>query len=112
ARPGPRGAATPPRGRGWRRGGPPAARWGEAAGVPGRAGEPVEFTPEDAMRIHDALDGLALEHRQALMLRFLEGLTYEQIAAISGCGVGTVKSRLYYAKRALRRVLEEAKIYG
>ena len=80
--------------------------------MPGPGVEPAEFTPEDAARIHDALDGLALEHREVLMLRFLEGMTYEQIAAISGCGVGTVKSRLYYAKRALRRVLEEMKIYG
>jgi RNA polymerase sigma-70 factor (ECF subfamily) len=73
--------------------------------------DPAGFTPEDGARIHAALDGLPLEHREALMLRFLEGLTYEQIAAVSGCGVGTVKSRLHYAKRALRRVLEEAKIH-
>ena len=95
-----------------RRRGPSARPIEEADEVPGPGAEPVEFTPEDAARIHDALDGLALEHREVLMLRFLEGMTYEQIAAISGCGVGTVKSRLYYAKRALRRVLEGAKIYG
>ena len=95
-----------------RRRGPPVRPIEEADEVPGPGVEPAEFTPEDAARIHDALDGLALEHREVLMLRFLEGMTYEQIAAISGCGVGTVKSRLYYAKRALRRVLEEMKIYG
>jgi RNA polymerase sigma-70 factor (ECF subfamily) len=72
----------------------------EADEVPGPGGESVEFTPEDAARIHDALDGLALEHREVLMLRFLENMTYEQIAAVSGSGVGTVKSRFYYAKRA------------
>jgi RNA polymerase sigma-70 factor (ECF subfamily) len=73
--------------------------------------DPAGFTPEDGARIHAALDGLALEHRQVLMLRFLEGMTYEQIAVVSGCGIGTVKSRLHYAKRALRHVLEEANIY-
>ena len=60
------------------------------------------------------LRGLAPEQiQEALRTLIPVGATREeQIAAISGCGVGTVKSRLYYAKRALRRVLEEAKIYG
>jgi RNA polymerase sigma-70 factor (ECF subfamily) len=95
-----------------RRRGPPVRPIEEADEVPEPGGEPVEFTPDDVARIHVALDGLALEHREVLMLRFLEGMSYEQIATVSGCGVGTVKSRLHYAKRALRRVLEEAKIYG
>jgi RNA polymerase sigma-70 factor (ECF subfamily) len=95
-----------------RRRGPPVRPIEEADQVPGPGGESVEFTAEDAARIHDALDSLALEHREVLMLRFLENMTYEQIAAVSGCGVGTVKSRLFYAKRALRRDLEGAKIYG
>jgi RNA polymerase sigma-70 factor (ECF subfamily) len=58
-----------------------------------------------------ALDDLALEHREVLVLRFLEDMTYEDIAAVTGCQVGTVKSRLHYAKRALRRVLERAFIH-
>src|SRR5262249_1974778 len=59
-------------GQGLRRRGPPACPIEEADEVPGPGTEPVEFTPEDAARIHDALDGLALEHREVLMLRFLE----------------------------------------
>ena len=41
-----------------------------------------------------------------LLLRFFEGMTYEEIAGVTGCQLGTVRSRLHYAKRALRRVLE------
>ncbi|HEY7120183.1 MAG TPA: sigma-70 family RNA polymerase sigma factor [Tepidisphaeraceae bacterium] len=64
------------------------------------------FSPEDAARVHDALDRLGTEHREVLLLRFVESMTYPQIAAIVGCELGTVRSRLHYAKRALRRLLE------
>jgi RNA polymerase sigma-70 factor (ECF subfamily) len=61
---------------------------------------------EKAEYIHAALDELALEHREVLMLHFLEGMTYENIAWVIGCPVGTVRSRIHYAKRELRRALE------
>jgi RNA polymerase sigma-70 factor (ECF subfamily) len=70
-----------------------------------------DFSPQDGQRIHAALDELAWEHRQVLLLRFLEDMTYEDIAAVTGCQIGTVKSRLHYAKQALRRVLERALIH-
>jgi RNA polymerase sigma-70 factor (ECF subfamily) len=70
------------------------------------ASDEAEFSAEDAARIHEALDTLAPEHREVLVLRFLEGLTYEEIAGVVGCQVGTVRSRLHYGKRALRRVIE------
>jgi RNA polymerase sigma-70 factor (ECF subfamily) len=69
------------------------------------------FSPEDGQRIHAALDDLALEHREVLVLRFLEDMAYEDIAAVTGCPAGTVKSRLHNAKQALRRVLERAVIH-
>jgi RNA polymerase sigma-70 factor (ECF subfamily) len=65
-----------------------------------------EFSAEDAGRVHAALDGLAPEHREVLVLKFLEEMSYEAIAEVVGCPVGTVRSRIHYAKRALRRVLE------
>ncbi len=65
-----------------------------------------DFSAEDAEQVHAALDGLAPEHREILVLRFLEEMPYEEIARVVGCRVGTVRSRLHYAKRALRRVLE------
>lgn len=63
------------------------------------------FSPEDAARVHRALDELPPEQREALVLRFLEGLSYEEIGQIVGCPQGTVRSRIHYAKQALQRRL-------
>jgi RNA polymerase sigma-70 factor (ECF subfamily) len=71
-----------------------------------QTGREDDFTPEDAARIHHALEALPPEHREVLLLRFIESMTYEQIAGIVGCQLGTVRSRLHYAKRALRHVIE------
>jgi RNA polymerase sigma-70 factor (ECF subfamily) len=65
-----------------------------------------EFTAEDVAHVHAALDTLAPEHREAVVLRYVEGMSYDEIARVAGCQLGTVRSRLHYAKRALRRVLE------
>jgi RNA polymerase sigma-70 factor (ECF subfamily) len=83
----------------------------EAEQVTDSGAEDTDFSPEDGQRIHAALDELSLEHREVLVLRFLEDMAYEDIAAVTGCQIGTVKSRLWYAKRALRRVLERALIH-
>lgn len=64
------------------------------------------FSPEDAAAIHAALDHLTPEQRETLILRFIEAMSYERIAAVTGVPVGTVRSRLHHAKRALRRLLE------
>jgi RNA polymerase sigma-70 factor (ECF subfamily) len=65
------------------------------------------FDPEDAEQVHAALLRLTLPHREALTLFFLEDLSIEEIADIVGIQPGTVKSRLHYAKQALRKVLQE-----
>ena len=83
----------------------------EAEQVPDPSAEAPDFSPEDGQRIHAALDELTLEHREVLVLRFLEDMAYEDIAAVTGCQMGTVKSRLYYAKRALRGILERSVIH-
>ncbi|MFZ5831413.1 MAG: RNA polymerase sigma factor [Planctomycetota bacterium] len=67
-----------------------------------------EFSREDAERIHDSLNQLAPEHREVLVLRFLEEMAYDQIAQVIGCRLGTVKSRIFYAKAALKRILERS----
>src|SRR5262245_33412604 len=46
--------------------------------------------------------------RQALVLRFSEGLRYEEIATVLGCPVGTVKSRIFHGLISLRRLLPAA----
>ena len=68
--------------------------------------EEDDFSAEDAERVHAALGQLAAEHREVLLLRFIEEMTYEDIARVTGCQLGTVRSRIHYAKRALRRVME------
>ncbi len=45
--------------------------------------------------------------RQALVLRFSEGLRYEEIAEILECPLGTVKSRIFHGLSGLRRMMEE-----
>ena len=65
-----------------------------------------DFSAEDAERVHAALRRLAPGHREVLLLRFFEGMPYEDIAHVTGCQLGTVRSRIHYAKRALRRVME------
>lgn len=49
-----------------------------------------------------ALEGLGEAHRDVIVLRELEGLSYEEIAQVLGVPRGTVESRLYRARRALR----------
>jgi RNA polymerase sigma-70 factor (ECF subfamily) len=78
----------------------------EEVDVPDPKVDAAAFTAEDVKRVHAGLDELAAEHREALVLRYIEGMAYEEIARVVSCHVGTVRSRLHYAKRALRVVLE------
>lgn len=64
------------------------------------------FSPAQAERIHAALDQLVPEQREVLVLRFLENLSYEEIAQVVGRHVGTIRSRIHYGKQALRRILK------
>jgi len=61
---------------------------------------------DDSEQVHLGLSRIALVHREVLTLHFLEDFSLEQIAEILGIPPGTAKSRLFYAKRALRAVLE------
>lgn len=78
---------------------------GAAAGEPG-AGEGVEQR-EQKRRLLAALAGLDPEQRSIIVLRDVQGLDYEQIAAALGTAVGTVKSRLFRARLALRELMEK-----
>lgn len=59
-----------------------------------------------------ALDSLAPEWRDALWLREVEGLTYEEIAEVQGCPLGTVRSRLARARQAMTEMLVKEKRHG
>jgi RNA polymerase sigma-70 factor (ECF subfamily) len=52
------------------------------------------------------MQSLPLEFRQILILRFTEGLSYEEIAQTLECNAGTVKSRLFRARAELRKLME------
>jgi RNA polymerase sigma-70 factor (ECF subfamily) len=68
--------------------------------------EEQSFTVEEAEYVREALDELPVEQREVLVLRFVEGMSYEQIANVIASPLGTVRSRIHYAKRALKEKLK------
>jgi RNA polymerase sigma-70 factor, ECF subfamily len=64
---------------------------------------------ELATRLQQALDSLPFDQRTAIVLREIDGLSYDEIAYSLGIAVGTVKSRLTRARQALRLELREAR---
>jgi len=65
------------------------------------------FSTDQADRIHVCLNELPAQYREILVLRFMQQMTYEQIAGVEGLSLGTVKSRLHYAKEKLRQKMEQ-----
>ncbi|MFG1690588.1 RNA polymerase sigma factor [Gemmatimonadota bacterium] len=63
----------------------------------------------DRRSLEAGLAQLSTPHREVLLLRFWEEMGYADIALISGCSVGTVRSRLHHAKRRLRDALERSR---
>ncbi len=63
---------------------------------------------EDGVALLDLLDALPAERRQAFVLTQLAGLPYEEAAEVSGCPVGTIRSRVARARATLVRLLIEA----
>jgi len=57
--------------------------------------------------ITEALARIEPAHRRVLELRFLDELSYKEIAAATGVTIGTVMSRIFYAKRKLAKLLPE-----
>ncbi len=78
--------------------------------------EPVdefEAGPDELLIRHEQesefmklLEKLPPSHRSVLLLQYVEDFSLEEIARITETGIGTVKSRLHYAKKSLRKLLE------
>jgi len=71
-------------------------------------------SPEQAMeageiqaRIDAAIAQLSPEHRAVILLREVDGASYEEIAETTGCTTGTVMSRLFYARKKLQTLLRD-----
>jgi len=72
------------------------------------ATEPIEELVERQLseRTSKALGALSVEQRQVLVLADIEEYSYQEIAEIVGCSIGTVRSRLHRARHQLRRHIE------
>src|SRR6478609_8764988 len=64
---------------------------------------------EMRQRIDKALGQLSYEHRTVMVLHEFEEMEYKQIAKTMGCSIGTVMSRLFYARRKLAALLTDLK---
>jgi len=73
--------------------------------IPQHNDEPV-FSADDAQRMHNALNKIKPYHREVLTLSFIEQMSYQAIADVIGCSIGTVRSRIFYAKQSLRKEME------
>ena len=62
---------------------------------------------EQEAEFMNLLNQLPLPQRSVLLLHFVEDFSLEEIAGITGTQSGTVKSRMHYAKKSLRKLLEE-----
>lgn len=71
-------------------------------------------SPDDTMargelraKISAALGQISPEHREVVLLKDVQGLSYKEIADVMACSIGTVMSRLYYARQKLQTLLKD-----
>jgi RNA polymerase sigma-70 factor, ECF subfamily len=81
------------------------AAGGESLEAVGREADD-ELSAEELLLVRAAIDKLPAEQREAVLLKYVEGMSYEEIAAVAGCQLGTVRSRLFYAKQTLQEQLK------
>jgi RNA polymerase sigma-70 factor (ECF subfamily) len=58
-------------------------------------------------KIFEAIESLTPDHRAVILLREIDGLSYEEISDVLDCSLGTVMSRLHYARKKLQSRLQE-----
>jgi len=64
------------------------------------------FVKELQEKLNEALQKLSIKHRMVVTLFEIDGLSHSEIAEIMNCSVGTVRSRLHYAKQLLQAELQ------
>ncbi len=71
--------------------------------------DPFQATKDAELRerVRQAVDELTPDHRAVILLREVEGLSYEEISQVMQCSKGTVMSRLHYARQKLQAQLKE-----
>lgn len=67
----------------------------------GETPESLLASKEVAATVNAAIEALSEDLRQAIVLREIEGLSYEEIAAVMNCPIGTVRSRIFRAREAI-----------
>ena len=80
-----------------------------AATAPKQDKRPDEALEQSELqqRIGDAIGKLSKEHREVILLREVQGLDYKEIAEVIENSIGTVMSRLYYARKKLQTYLKQ-----
>lgn len=69
-------------------------------------GERDAYVRELQEKLNDAMQKLSIKHRTVVTLFEIDGLSHQEIADVMGCSVGTVRSRLHYAKQLLQSELQ------
>jgi RNA polymerase sigma-70 factor (ECF subfamily) len=80
-----------------------------AATAPHTEMQPAEKLSDQEIRsrIDAAIEKLSPEHRAAIVMREIDGLEYSEIAEQMECSIGTVMSRLFYARKKLQALLKD-----
>jgi RNA polymerase sigma-70 factor (ECF subfamily) len=61
---------------------------------------------EQIERVRNAIDRLSLDHREVIILKNFEGRSYREMAEMLEVPIGTIMSRLFYARKALKDIIE------
>lgn len=69
----------------------------------------TSFEIENGKMLHQALKSLSAEHKEVLVLHYLEEMSYQETAEVTGLPIGTVRSRIYHAKQKLKTIIKEWK---
>jgi len=71
-----------------------------------RGGDRDAYVKELQEKLNEALQKLSIKHRTVVTLFEIDGLSHQEIAEVMNCSVGTVRSRLHYAKQLLQAELQ------